>query len=176
MIDPFLLLLLINFLGAALLDKRRRCLFTKWARFLYRECWEEREEKKVPLAESAAAAIIGPIGIERDLAERGDRLSISLSLRRLMAAVQLMTNGRPISRRKNATNILIASHYDNLALFYRPCRLPLRGGLRCHHHDRHSFRDEPLRTCCLRTNTSLIPVLFGSTVRFYANDRSSLSR
>lgn len=80
MIDPFLLLLLINFLGAALLDKRRRCLFTKWARFLYRECWEEREEKKVPLAESAAAAIIGPIGIERDLAERGDRLSISLSL------------------------------------------------------------------------------------------------
>lgn len=37
----------------------------------------------------------------------------------------LMTNGRPIpSRRKNATNILIASRYDNSPLFHRFPRPP----------------------------------------------------
>lgn len=73
----------------------------------------------------------------------------------------LMTNDRSISRRKNATNILIASCYDDSSLFQRPSRF-LKG--LCLILDRGSFRDDDdasrfVRVCRYRAS---IPVLWGS--------------
>lgn len=81
---------------------------------------EYREE--VPLV----APIISSASSERDLdkKEGGGEGRGTIVSQLLMAAV-LMTNGRPIpSRRKNATNILIASRYDNSPLFHRFPRPP----------------------------------------------------
>lgn len=78
-----------------------------------------RTLKKVPLVTESKRSCIMIIGTESRFDYRARSCREAIVSRLLMATTVLMTNDRPISRRKKATNILI-SRYDDLALFSFP--------------------------------------------------------
>lgn len=101
--------LLINFYAIEDLIVLLMLLMYKVKIFIV-ECWK----KNVPLVAEQSKLSCAAIIISRRVRSRREAI-----VYQFLMATTLMKNDRPISRCKSVTNILIASCYDDSALFHR---------------------------------------------------------